>query len=173
MTAAKRAKAPSKAAATWPIVASEMHHEALFALAHQACNAPHLLVNIPGPPVAKGRPRAAIVAGRPRLYTPAETEAYETHVREVLTLECASQRWPIGGWKSPAVRYALHAEFVIARDVEDADNLVKAQLDAANKVLFPDDRRVCLMLIARRVVENGVPPGATLRVWALGPTEEP
>ncbi len=169
MTSAKRAKA----AATWPDVAGVMHREAMGALVLEACNSPRLSVSIPGPPVAKGRPRAAIVAGRPRLYTPAETEAYEAHVRRVLEGECARQGWPLGGWASARVRYALHAEFVIGRDVEDADNLVKAQLDAANKVLFPDDRRVCLMLVARRVAEDGEAPGVTLRVWALGPTEKP
>ena len=39
-----------------------------------------LTFEIPGDPVAKARPRAAMVAGRARLYTPAKTEKYEARV---------------------------------------------------------------------------------------------
>ena len=39
-----------------------------------------LTFEIPGDPVAKARPRASMVAGRARLYTPAKTEKYEARV---------------------------------------------------------------------------------------------
>ena len=39
-----------------------------------------LTFEIPGDPVAKARPRAAMVSGRARLYTPAKTEKYEARV---------------------------------------------------------------------------------------------
>lgn len=39
---------------------------------------------IPGDPVAKARPRAAVVAGRARLYTPAKTRELEIPIPEVV-----------------------------------------------------------------------------------------
>ena len=39
-----------------------------------------LSFEIPGDPVAKARPRASMVAGRARLYTPAKTNKYEARV---------------------------------------------------------------------------------------------
>lgn len=162
----------TRKAATWPREACDAHVSAAGALAVALDGAPGLSVSIPGPPVPKGRPRVSLAGARARAYTPAASARYEAHVRCLLTAECARRSWPLGGWPSASVRYAVHATVVVDRDVADVDNLLKSLLDAATGVLWPDDRRVCLALVARRVADlSRELPHATMRAWAVGPTE--
>ena len=58
-----------------------------------------LTFEIPGDPVAKARPRAAMVAGRARLYTPAKTEKYEARVALFAQQAMANESAPVARMK--------------------------------------------------------------------------
>lgn len=113
-------------------------------------------VNIPGQPVAKGRPR---FSQNGRTYTPAKTRIWEKsarilagqkmfmeerrpfteplQLRVVATFEIPPS-WP--GWKREAA-----AKGVIQHTVTpDGDNLVKAAKDALNGVVYADDAQVVM-----------------------------
>ncbi|MBR9839919.1 MAG: RusA family crossover junction endodeoxyribonuclease [Rhodobacteraceae bacterium] len=106
---------------------------------------------IPGKPFAKQRPKAANVAGRARVYTPAETVSFERKVAEI-----ARPDFPVP-FEGP-VRLRIVAIFPIpkswtkARKAEalggfhiqkpDADNLLKAVKDGLNRIAWGDDCQV-------------------------------
>ena len=101
---------------------------------------------IPGPPVAKQRPRMNRKTGN--VYTPNETRNYEASVwgysREA------------GVKLRPGRVYAIEITFFLSSLRKDQDNLVKAILDG----MFPrakgaaDDRQVVDMLIHTRPVQD-------------------
>ena len=102
-----------------------------------------LRVEIPGEPVAKGRPRTRVVPGaKPfaRIYTPSETIAYEKHVRTLAQLAVNQQRW------APPKNARFRLLITVYRTHEgrggDADNYAKGISDALNGVAFEDDRYV-------------------------------
>lgn len=90
-----------------------------------------------GEPVSKGRPRFAMVAGRPRTYTPADTIAAEKVVADAFRA-AAPNYVPEDGFV-----YAVHAIFELGtRRRKDLDNLLKLCLDALNGVAYQDDVHV-------------------------------
>jgi Holliday junction resolvase RusA-like endonuclease len=100
---------------------------------------------VPGEPVPKGRPRTRVVVphgGKPfaQVYTPKETQAYETKVRLLCQAAVGASRWRWDEsdvfWLSVRV-YRTHAG-----KGGDWDNYAKAAADAMNKLAFPDDRRI-------------------------------
>ncbi len=88
---------------------------------------------IPGPPKGKGRPR---MGKGGRVYTPADTRAYEEKVK--LTTIAAVRRagWPLGEKKATFVKLEI---FVADRRRRDIDNVAKAALDAMNGAAYADD----------------------------------
>lgn len=132
-------------------------------------------------PKAKARPRAAVVNGRARLYTPATTRRYEDLVRKT-----ALRDWR----RSPlqAVAVSLVAVFYLplpvswpawrvaaARDGDvvpvgrpDLDNLVKACVDGLSGVVFSDDSLIVEERTAKRYDEN--PRVDLVLTWREMPT---
>ncbi len=111
----------------------------------------HYHLNIPGDPVAKGRPRATTIGGHARLYTPAKTVSYERRIREAA--EAAGVQ-PIEGpvylaiycywqWPKSKERKRNPREAAWRDSGPDADNVAKAVADALNGVAYQDDRQVC------------------------------
>ena len=116
-------------------------------------------ITIGGEPVAKGRPR---MTRRGFAYTPAATRKYEAHGRLAAQLAMDGR---------PPITVPVHAEIVIdlpvpaswsakRRDAAllgnvrpttrpDADNYVKAALDAINAIVVADDSLV-VDLVARK-----------------------
>jgi Holliday junction resolvase RusA-like endonuclease len=109
-------------------------------------------LQIPGEPIAKGRPKLGIVAGHAHAYTPKRTRSYEdiiraTAVREwnrpliaerPIWLRATFVRGIPASWsikkRNAAVAGTLHP---IGRP--DLDNFWKACVDAMNGVVFLDD----------------------------------
>ena len=97
---------------------------------------------IPGEPIGKGRPRAATIGGRARMYTPGKTQRWEAYAAATLalgwghdplrcpvrvTVEAVFSRPQGKVWKTkPMPRYPH-----VARP--DADNVGKAVCDSLEK----------------------------------------
>lgn len=111
---------------------------------------------IPGKPFGKQRPRAT---RQGRMYTPAETVAFETVVRQIAVERFAA---PMVG----PVRVSVVAVFAPAESWSkkkraahlgrphiqkpDCDNCAKAVLDGLNRIAFADDSQVA-EISARKV----------------------
>ena len=118
---------------------------------------------IPGEPVAKGRARAFVRAGRVAHYTPAKTENYEARVATFAQQAMAGAK-PFGGAVALSVvaRFSIPAswskkrrqaamdglEYVTKRP--DLDNVLKAIKDGMNGVAWKDDSQVCVLRECRK-----------------------
>jgi len=104
---------------------------------------------IPGVPVAKGRPRFARAGKHVRTYTPDATARYEDRVR-LCALAAGVEMvegpvgvtiyawWPMRG--QPRKRLPRPAEWKTTKP--DADNVAKSITDALNGLAFRDDSQV-------------------------------
>ena len=130
---------------------------------------------VAGRPVPKGRPRM----GRGgRVYTPQTTRDYEALV--------AAEWRRAGGRRLPEGPFALYAEFVYARPAahyrtkarvlrdgtppcprEDADNTIKAALDALQGLAFTDDKLCAEIHATKRWAADGETAHATLVLRAV------
>lgn len=118
---------------------------------------------IPGRIAGKGRPRAVVIAGRPRLHTPARTRTAEDRVRDAwraagspylgetpiaLTVELYEQR--------PATHFTTKGDLSAegrrkkypARK-PDLDNVLKLIGDALNGCMWRDDAQIVTVHVAR------------------------
>lgn len=172
------AKAPSKAAVTRRAKAPACSFQALSldlvvlnAMQEELGSAPHVCFRVDGAPVPKRRARTFFDkrVGKIVSKTPEETESYESLVANLARAACLERRWPLGGWPSRDVRYVLRVEVMAANDRADADNYAKITADGLNKIAWPDDRRICNMVVSKRVVEPEA-AGLFVMVWAIGPT---
>lgn len=129
---------------------------------------------IPGPPVGKGRPRAARRGKHITLYTPAKTVSYESTVA-LTAAQAMGTRKPLIG--------ALRADLIISLPVPaswskkrtqaaldglehptkkpDADNVVKAVCDAVNGIVWIDDVQVVALTAIKQYAQV---PGVQVRV---------
>lgn len=123
----------------------------------------HLVINIPGIPVGKGRPRATRSG---HFYTPQRTRDYENLIR----LEAARAMDGAAPYEGPL---AVHVSAVLpipaswsrkrqgdalAGAVQptgrpDIDNYLKAALDGMNQVVFRDDSQVVSMSSCKKYGE--------------------
>jgi Holliday junction resolvase RusA-like endonuclease len=128
-------------------------------------------------PIAKGRPRAGLLGGRPHIYTPTATQKYEAAVRKAAAVAMAG-RAPLAGPVRVAITVALPipeyssdkraraaaesgASFPAKRGHGDVDNYAKAILDALNGVAFVDDCQIVDLTCAKRW---GLHPGLAVTV---------
>jgi Holliday junction resolvase RusA-like endonuclease len=133
-----------------------------------------MTITIGGEPVAKGRPR---MTRRGITYTPAATRKYEAHGRLAAQL-AMNGRPPINvpvraeividlpvpaSW-SPKRRAAALAGTVRPTTRPDADNFVKAGLDAINAIVVSDDSLVVDLVVSKRYAAV---PQLTIRVTPL------
>ncbi|WP_170162071.1 RusA family crossover junction endodeoxyribonuclease [Paracoccus siganidrum] len=106
---------------------------------------------IPGRPFAKQRPKAAIVAGRARVYTPKETVSFEGKVAEIARpffpepIEGPVKLRIVAVFAVPASwskkKSAAHeGGFHVQRP--DGDNLLKSIKDGLNRIAWRDDCQV-------------------------------
>lgn len=133
-----------------------------------------LSIWIPGPPVAKGRPR---VTRRGATYTPAKTRTWEGMARtfglqamagkpllndplrlRVSVLLAVPRSWP--QWK----RAAAIAQEIAPTGKPDAENCAKALCDALTGVVYVDDAQICELWIGKRYAEA---PGVLAEVTVL------
>lgn len=123
-------------------------------------------ITVPGPPIPKGRPRAAVIAGQPRLYTPKKTQDYERTIGQ-WARRAMGNRPPMSGpvivavvslFPIPASRpkyekRAIRNGLAWCCNQSDVDNLAKSALDGINGIVFEDDRQV-IELISRKDYAN-------------------
>lgn len=115
-----------------------------------------------GEPHGKGRPRASSRGGFVRMYTPANTLAYEAEVARLA--EAARGSWPVmstpmslrvvahhaipKSWSKRKQQQALEGQLIPGKP--DLDNVAKAVLDALNGVIYEDDRQVIRLVAEKR-----------------------
>jgi Holliday junction resolvase RusA-like endonuclease len=119
-----------------------------------------IIIIIGGEPVAKGRPRAT---RRGFVYTPAATRKYEAHGRLAAQL-AMDGRPPITvpvstkividlpvptSWSSKRRNAALRGD-ICPTSRPDADNYIKAALDAINEIVVTDDSLVVELVATKR-----------------------
>jgi Holliday junction resolvase RusA-like endonuclease len=122
-----------------------------------------LFFTIPGPAVAKGRPRATTIGGKARMYTPPKTERYESKVA-MFAQQAMGGREPMQGalavridailpipasWSKKARQEAAEG-FKLPTSRPDADNIAKACIDGANGILWHDDSQIVYLAIEKR-----------------------
>lgn len=118
---------------------------------------------IPGAPVAKGRPRVTTVGGHARAFTPAKTVRYESTVA-LAAQQAMAGRSPFAGpvrlevaillpvpasWSRKRQTAAVGGA-IAATKRPDADNVAKAVLDGCNGVVFADDSQIVELHISKR-----------------------
>jgi Holliday junction resolvase RusA-like endonuclease len=117
-------------------------------------------ITIAGPPTAKGRPR---MTRNGFAYTPAATRKYEAHGRLAAQL-AMDGRPPINmpvraeiviDLPMPASWSAKRRDAALAGGIRpttrpDADNYVKAALDAVNAIVVTDDSMIVDLIVSKR-----------------------
>lgn len=119
---------------------------------------PHTLT-IPGPPVAKGRPRRAPDG---HWYTPPRTVRAEEHVGECLLAA--------GVKLEPEREYQLELTFYLSTRRGDLDNLVKLICDGIGRYGEPDgwnDRQVSSLVVRRVGVRDASEERTEITIWRV------
>lgn len=133
-----------------------------------------VLVQLPGEPRGKGRPRAFVLKGRALMHTDTKTRKYEELLRGAAR-NAMQGRPPIEGpidmtveahfsvpksWPKRKREAALQGgAFHTTRP--DGDNLGKSVLDAFNGIVYRDDSQVWRMVISKHY---GAQPGLLVAV---------
>lgn len=126
-----------------------------------------LSITIPGPPVAKGRPKLSARGGFARAYTPAKTRHYEDRIRCEAS-DAMGDRAPLDEAVSVVVtayvappKSLSKANRASALDGSlkpvtrpDLDNYAKAALDGLNAIVFRDDSLVTDLIVRKRFSER-------------------
>ena len=116
-------------------------------------------------PKPKERPRAAMIGGHARIFTPKKTEEYEQDIRKAWIR--ANGETPADGplrakiyfglpipkseTKAKKLQMVLRQVFPVKRP--DLDNLVKAVLDGLNGVAYQDDCQIVTMISKKNYSE--------------------
>ena len=135
---------------------------------------------VPGPPVAKARPRVSLRGGVARTYTPRRTTRYEAEVAvaaidamdgrqpldEPLAVEITA-RFPVPeSWSRSRRERALSGEtHYVSRP--DIDNVAKAILDGANGIVWADDAWIVQLTTLKAYARA---PEVEVRVWRITDT---
>lgn len=124
-------------------------------------------------PVAKGRPRVAVVNGRARGYTPKRTANAEAGIRQSVAAQLPHGWTPMTGplsldltvWLSPPAS-APKRDHGIALPFRrpDLDNYVKTLADALDQLVWKDDAQVVDIAARKRYAWDGQPPRWVVRV---------
>ena len=107
---------------------------------------------IPGPPVAKGRPRFTVRAGRAIIFTPEKIRSWDNAAKLIIWRGMGGKQ-PLEGPVSVEFRLCMPKPKKLKRKHHtikpDIDNLIKSGFDAMNGIVFIDDAQV-VMLVARK-----------------------
>lgn len=129
-----------------------------------------IVITIPGPPVAKGRPR---MTRQGRAYTPAKTRAAEGYMRHFIAAQAGQPLLERALRVSVTAILPIPASWPTRKREEasrgmlrptgrpDCDNLCKAVCDAANGLLWRDDSQIVHLTVSKIYGET---PGTVLSV---------
>lgn len=144
---------------------------------------PDFVVNLPGPPRGKGRPRTRVVktgGGKSfaSIYTDAETRNYEGMLRQAAAdavgnapllagplIVAVHALFPVPASWSRRKRADALCGAMMPTGKPDCDNLGK-EIDALNGIVWNDDSQVVEMTITKAYAEK---PGLEIRVWTFFP----
>jgi Holliday junction resolvase RusA-like endonuclease len=116
-------------------------------------------------PKPKERPRAAIIGGHARIFTPKTTEAYEKEIRAAWVRANGDKPeegplrariyfgLPIPKSETKANKLLMVLRKVFPTKRPDLDNLIKSVLDALNGVAYKDDCQIVTMLSRKNYAE--------------------
>ena len=128
-------------------------------------------VTIPGEPVGQGRPRAAVVNGKPRMYSPKTSGDWRARaawfmreeVKEPLSGPLWVTIWAVFGLpKSKIRKRSPQPNRTPCTKRPDIDNVVKAILDAGNGILWADDAQVYRLEVFKLYGREGEAPSVIL-----------
>ncbi len=132
-------------------------------------------------PAPKERPRATVVGGHARIYTPSTTASYEKKIRDAWIREHGNT--PMEGQLLAKIYYGFRIpkstpkknipamlQKVIRPTVKpDLDNLDKAVMDALNKVAYKDDSQIVAKVSKKHYAEV---PNVTIVIAEYGKEEK-
>lgn len=116
-------------------------------------------------PKPKERPRAAIIGGHARIFTPKTTESYEKEIRAAWVRANGDKPeegplrariyfgLPIPKSETKANKLLMVLRKVFPTKRPDLDNLIKSVLDALNGVAYKDDCQIVTMLSRKNYAE--------------------
>lgn len=126
---------------------------------------------VPAVPVAQPRPRATSANGYTRMYEAKGDHAIHTFKAAVKIAANAEHRGtPLTGPLDVALTFVLPrpSEMVWKRKPmprvpafakpQDCDNLAKGFLDALNKLIYEDDRQVCVLSVTKMIAAGDEQP---------------
>lgn len=139
-----------------------------------------LEIVVPGDPVAQGRPRVAVVKGKPRVYSPKVSSDWRATAQWWMKTEIQKAGLPI--FSGPVALdilacFALpKSKFKKKAKVEarwktskpDFDNVAKAVCDAGNGILFLDDAQVVDVRVRKFHAKQGEGGFLMVRVSEAG-----
>ena len=118
-----------------------------------------------GSPQSKQRPRASMINGHARMYTPKETVNYENLVRYAYQSEVGKKLegaiemivkayFPIPKSVSKKQHALMASEEYPCTKIKDIDNVCKVCMDSILKVAYDDDRQVYRLVGEKWYSEN-------------------
>ena len=126
-----------------------------------------LRFTIPGLPIAKGRPRFGMRAGKPCAFTPARTVSYEGKVALAGSDAMAGAApfdgpvavsivawFPIAASWSKRKQADARAGLLSHTSHPDADNILKAIGDGLNGIVWKDDRQIADVHIVKKLGDS-------------------
>jgi Holliday junction resolvase RusA-like endonuclease len=125
-----------------------------------------LMFTVPWPPVPTGRARAAVVAGRARIYQPSKTQAAQAALRAHVAAELGDDWQPLDVPLLLAVTAYLpmpssmpksRRETALPSKRPDVDNLARTLLDALSGLVWSDDARIVNLNIRKRYADGASP----------------
>ncbi len=137
-------------------------------------------IEIPGEPVAQGRPKATTVNGRARVYDPAKSRNWKATAQQHMLAQRANGAVLDGPlavtitaiFTMPKSRYRKREprprEWHTKRP--DADNIAKCVKDAGTGVLWMDDSQIAVLTVEKVTGAQGEAPGVIVEVL---PIKEP
>ena len=109
-------------------------------------------LTIPIEPVAKGRPRAAVIGSSARIYTPTKTRNTEALIR-TLAMNATSDKYEAGTPLKVTANFYIEKPKSAKREYPtvkpDLDNYIKLTLDSLNGYLFYDDAQIIELVIGK------------------------
>ena len=108
---------------------------------------------IVGEIMTKQRPRATVIGGHARVYTPTTTTNYENYIKTIF-----QNKYPNASFGSKPLRVEIRCHFKASAELEkvagydvhripckkhkDLDNVAKIVLDSLNGIAFDDDKQI-------------------------------